>query len=289
VSKSNVNTLTGEELITKDDRLEFMQKLCALKEIKIGKDNYSNIGYADFQLKLLGFDSDIYTQFLLESLKINKRTLELLSNEFLGTKNAYDLWTVESVFKNPQITDKIKFYNNPVLRITETKAKNITYQIGRKVQIPGCKEELLIEEIKDSDIVLQGLACRYVLSKSYVERYNPPNNLEKLMTFKDKSSKVIEKTIFAMESFAVMTKQFGKLDMIYQDGVPKYIIKPHANIIIDPRENGYEHYGGTDNKYYPAFSRIKELGYKIIDLDNPEQKKNYHQYNRNTRRISSND
>lgn len=158
------------------------------------------------------------------------------------------------------------------MRITETPVKNITYQIGRKIQIPGCKEELLIEEIKDSDIVLQGLTCCYVLPKSYVERYNPPTNLEKLMTFKDKSAKIIEKTIFAMESFAVMAKQFGKLDMIYQDGVPKYIIKPHANIIIDPRENGYEHYGGTDNKYYPAFSRIKKLDYKIIDLDNPEQK-----------------
>lgn len=86
VSKSKVNTLNGQKLITKNDRLRFMQGLLALEEVKVGENNYSNIGYADFQLKLLGFDPYIYTQFLLESLKINKRTLELLSNEFLGTK-----------------------------------------------------------------------------------------------------------------------------------------------------------------------------------------------------------
>lgn len=160
------------------------------------------------------------------------------------------------------------FYKRNFLALDSSPEKSRwEYGVGREISLPSAQYEANGSYDKFSItgktsgghyVIADKAGNSFALNKGYIDRYNSPDAVDKLVTFAGEVGELIEKAVVWARVGLATIRTLGGIRPQNIDGDLRVVVSAGTNISPDPKQPDSDWHRGTSNKYYEAFRSLKE-------------------------------
>lgn len=160
------------------------------------------------------------------------------------------------------------FYQRNFLALDSSPEKSRwEYGRGREINLPsaqyetnGSYDKFSIQGKTEAGhyLIADKAGNSFTLNKGYIDRYNSPDAIDKLVTYAGEVGKFIEKATYWAQVGLAAIRTVGGIRPQTVDGELRVVVSAGTNISPDPKQPDTDWHRGTSNKYFEAFRSLKE-------------------------------